>query len=225
MAKIVHSGEFWKPEACGQTVLPDRSLFKEQKMVENAQISNATFWVIFKHCVGVIGMNQNNFYEKNWCHKKFENSKAEVVCFTVLYALRHRSQHVGFNVQKWQQVEWNFSARLYPFQVFRKHQSCVNFSTWCFDALGWKWPRISIEANRLELWNVLSLAKDIAFWKTNVAWGFCLRQNLPLWTVGFNLLKSILGIMSSPIWLVYFTHQKIHACLEAHKNYFISFAF
>ena len=43
---------FWKPEACGQTVLPDRSILKGQKLVENAKIknSNATFWVIFKHC-------------------------------------------------------------------------------------------------------------------------------------------------------------------------------
>ena len=43
---------FWKPEACGQTVLPDRSVLIGQKLVENANIkkSNATFWVIFKQC-------------------------------------------------------------------------------------------------------------------------------------------------------------------------------
>ena len=29
---------FWKPEACGQTVLPDRSLLIGQKLVENAKI-------------------------------------------------------------------------------------------------------------------------------------------------------------------------------------------
>ena len=29
---------FWKPEFCGQTVLPDRSLLKGQKLVENAKI-------------------------------------------------------------------------------------------------------------------------------------------------------------------------------------------
>ena len=29
---------FWKPEACGQTVLPDRSILKGQKLVENAKI-------------------------------------------------------------------------------------------------------------------------------------------------------------------------------------------
>ena len=28
----------WKPEACGQTVLPDRSVFIGQKLVENARI-------------------------------------------------------------------------------------------------------------------------------------------------------------------------------------------
>ena len=29
---------FWKPEAYGQTVLPDRSILIEQKLVENAKI-------------------------------------------------------------------------------------------------------------------------------------------------------------------------------------------
>ena len=29
---------FWKPEACGQTVLPDRSVLIGQKVVENAKI-------------------------------------------------------------------------------------------------------------------------------------------------------------------------------------------
>ena len=29
---------FWKPEACGQTVLPDRSVLMGQKLVENAKL-------------------------------------------------------------------------------------------------------------------------------------------------------------------------------------------
>ena len=29
---------FWKPEACGQTVLPDRSILIGQKLMENAKI-------------------------------------------------------------------------------------------------------------------------------------------------------------------------------------------
>ena len=29
---------FWKPQACGQTVLPDRALIIRQKMVKNAKI-------------------------------------------------------------------------------------------------------------------------------------------------------------------------------------------
>ena len=29
---------FWKPEACGQTELPDRSVLIGQKLVENAKI-------------------------------------------------------------------------------------------------------------------------------------------------------------------------------------------
>ena len=31
---------FWKPEACGQTVLPDKSVLIWRKMVENAEIEN-----------------------------------------------------------------------------------------------------------------------------------------------------------------------------------------
>ena len=46
---------FWKPKACGQKELPDRSVLIGQKLVEIPEFknSNATFWVIFKHC-GVI---------------------------------------------------------------------------------------------------------------------------------------------------------------------------
>ena len=35
---MVHFGEFLKTEACGQTVLPDRSVLVGQKLVENAKI-------------------------------------------------------------------------------------------------------------------------------------------------------------------------------------------
>ena len=37
MPKLVHFGEFWKTEAYGQKVLPDKSLIG-QKLVENAKI-------------------------------------------------------------------------------------------------------------------------------------------------------------------------------------------
>ena len=50
---------FWKPEACGQTVLPDRSVLIGQKLEKNAKIekkSNATFWVIFKQCASFLTM-------------------------------------------------------------------------------------------------------------------------------------------------------------------------
>ena len=36
---MVHFGEFLKPEACGQTVLPDRSVLIGQKLMENAKIA------------------------------------------------------------------------------------------------------------------------------------------------------------------------------------------
>ena len=35
---MVYFGTFLKPESCGQTVLPDRSILKGQKLVENAKV-------------------------------------------------------------------------------------------------------------------------------------------------------------------------------------------
>ena len=35
---MVHLASFWKAEAYSQTVLPDRSISIEQKLVENAKI-------------------------------------------------------------------------------------------------------------------------------------------------------------------------------------------
>ena len=39
MPKMANLASFLKPEACGQTVLPDRSLLKRQKLVENVKIA------------------------------------------------------------------------------------------------------------------------------------------------------------------------------------------
>ena len=38
MLKIVNLASFWKTEACSQTVLPERSVFIGQKLMENAKI-------------------------------------------------------------------------------------------------------------------------------------------------------------------------------------------
>ena len=35
---------FWKSVACGQTVLPDRSIVKGQKLMENAKIKKNMKW-------------------------------------------------------------------------------------------------------------------------------------------------------------------------------------
>ena len=65
-ATYVYSGQFLKPEAYGQTVLPDRSILIGQKLVENAKIkySNATFWVVFKLSVMVSFWRGNRQIEK-----------------------------------------------------------------------------------------------------------------------------------------------------------------
>ena len=44
MPKLVNLASFWKPEACGQTVLPDRSLLIEQKIVEKCQNWKIKMW-------------------------------------------------------------------------------------------------------------------------------------------------------------------------------------
>ena len=43
---MANLASFWNPEACGQTVLPDRSILIGQKLVENAKIQNFK-WDIF----------------------------------------------------------------------------------------------------------------------------------------------------------------------------------
>ena len=37
---------FWKLEACGQTVLPDRSVLVGQKLVESAKIQNFKCYIL-----------------------------------------------------------------------------------------------------------------------------------------------------------------------------------
>ena len=38
MPKMVNFGDFWKPDGWGKTVLPDRSILKGQKLLENGKI-------------------------------------------------------------------------------------------------------------------------------------------------------------------------------------------
>ena len=47
-AKTGLFGEFWKTEACGKLVLPERSVLIRK--CKNSKISCDTFWFIFKHC-------------------------------------------------------------------------------------------------------------------------------------------------------------------------------
>ena len=52
-AEMVNLASFWKSEAYGQTVLPDKSLLIGHKLVESAEMENLScdILVIFKHCV------------------------------------------------------------------------------------------------------------------------------------------------------------------------------
>ena len=62
---------FWKPEACGQTVLPDSSVLKGQKLVENAksQKCNCDFLSNFQT------MWANSSGEDSWQNTIFTYSK------------------------------------------------------------------------------------------------------------------------------------------------------
>ena len=46
MPKTIHFGDFLKTEAYGQTVLPDRSVLKGQKLVENAKIQKFKYDIL-----------------------------------------------------------------------------------------------------------------------------------------------------------------------------------
>ena len=65
---------FWKPEACGQTVLPDRSVLIGQKWVENAKIGKfkcdisanfQTMWQCLKN------LSNWSVTKKFWLKKQF----------------------------------------------------------------------------------------------------------------------------------------------------------
>ena len=74
--KMVTFGKLWKVEACGQTILQDRSLLIDQKLIENTKIQKFKFdilsnWVnclmscsrTFKNCKKVV--KNLNFRAKN----------------------------------------------------------------------------------------------------------------------------------------------------------------
>ena len=43
---MLNLASFWKREACGQTVLPDRSILVGQKLVENAKIEKLNWDIL-----------------------------------------------------------------------------------------------------------------------------------------------------------------------------------
>ena len=46
--KISNLAKFWKPKACGQSVLPDKSVLIGQKLMENVKKANVDVWKIVK---------------------------------------------------------------------------------------------------------------------------------------------------------------------------------
>ena len=47
---MLNLASFWKREACGHTVLPDKSILIGQKTVENAKIKQKLKWDILYLC-------------------------------------------------------------------------------------------------------------------------------------------------------------------------------
>ena len=66
---------FWKPEVCGQTVFPDRSVLIGQKLVENAKIENfkcaenwdETFLLILQNTVFYVFVKASSSGFKKLC--------------------------------------------------------------------------------------------------------------------------------------------------------------
>ena len=88
---------FWKPEACGQTVLPDRSVLIGQKLVENAKIQNFKCDILSNFqtmCEGTKGTSGRKHIpdkiSKSWLQKQFGKQE----CEWVLWYEKWHSCHV-----------------------------------------------------------------------------------------------------------------------------------
>ena len=70
---MVNLASFWKTEACGQTVLPDRSVLIGQKMVENAKILKLILinWLILIFLPGIL---QTCLQRHSFCFVDYESS-------------------------------------------------------------------------------------------------------------------------------------------------------
>ena len=68
---------FWKPEACGQTVLPDRSVLIGQSLVENAKMEKFK-WDILGDFQAICFTRKKNLFctqaIKSICRKSFSTS-------------------------------------------------------------------------------------------------------------------------------------------------------
>ena len=92
---------FWKPEACGQTVLPDRSVLMGHKLVENAKIPKfkcdiwSNFQTMWKQRKLCFQQYELCFEEtKAMCRVSYGPSKDQrVTCLTSWHWRRHFSVH------------------------------------------------------------------------------------------------------------------------------------
>ena len=57
---------FWKPEACGQTVLPDRSVFIRQELVENDKIQKFKCDILSNELLSTQDVNAACFAPQCW---------------------------------------------------------------------------------------------------------------------------------------------------------------
>ena len=72
---------FWNPEACGQTVLPDGSIYRDKNWWKMPKVknSNATFWAIFKQYVSDAYYKQNQRGTSFW-----KNNEASCFIYPLL---------------------------------------------------------------------------------------------------------------------------------------------
>ena len=70
---------FWKPVACGQTVLPDRSVLIGQKLVENAKIEKFKCDILSNFQTMCKDLNPNVRLVTIW-KVTYETSRVKIYC-------------------------------------------------------------------------------------------------------------------------------------------------
>ena len=109
---------FWKPEACGQTVVPDRSLLLGQKLVENAKILKMRHFGWFSNTainekISLKSAQRNNWCILNWCILRYIGTLITVS--DVFMEKRRRTRYINDEMCKRQYYMAGVSLHILTF--------------------------------------------------------------------------------------------------------------